>query len=125
MNSYNKNNSITQMPKEDDFLTKYGHYIGLFLSVVYIIGSLYYIIHEFKIIISDIKDNNKDRWFHLMPVIILLLGSGNIIYYALNYHNPDYKKVNNTVFHISMTPIYLILIIIYVMAMSNRPIYLI
>ena len=40
-----KNNSITQMPKEDDFLTKYGHYIGLFLSAVYIIGILYYIIH--------------------------------------------------------------------------------
>jgi hypothetical protein len=100
-------------------------FIGIFLSIIWLLGSLYYIILEFKIIITDIKDNNKDSWLYLIPVILLLLGSGNIIYYALNYHNPDYKKVNNTVFHISMTPIYLILIIIYVMAMSRRPIYLI
>lgn len=80
---------------------------------------MYYIILEFKKIITDIKDNNKDSWLYLIPVILLLLGSGNIIYYALNYHNPDYKKVNNTVFHISMTPIYLNLII-YFMAMSGR-----
>jgi hypothetical protein len=119
MNSYNKGKAVGNAAdgtanaiQNGGFFEEYGTYIGLFLSAIYIIGSIYYMysIHNSKNI------SKKD---YILPILFILLGVIDIMYFIFNMNNTDKKHINNIVGHISMTPIYILIIFIFIAMMSS------
>ena len=115
MNSYYKSKAVGNLAdntstsiKDSGFFEDYGAYIGLFLSAIYIIGSIYsiYSLHKSK-------DGSKKEYY-IIPILFLLLGIIDILYFVLNMNNTNMKQVNNVVGHISMIPIYILIVVIFI-----------
>lgn len=98
--------------QKSGFFEDYGTYIGLPLSAFYIIFSIYYMysIHNSKNI------SKKD---YILPILFILLGVIDILYFIFNMNSADIKPVNNIVGHISMIPMYMFAIAVCVGVMSN------
>jgi hypothetical protein len=115
MNSYYKSKAVGNVAdntatsiKNSDFFEDYGTYIGLFLSSIYIIGSIYciYSLHKSK-------DGSKKEYY-IIPILFILLGIIDILYFVFNMNNTNMKQVNNVVGHISMIPIYILIVVIFI-----------
>lgn len=108
MNTYYKSKTVGNLAdntatsiKDSGFFEDYGAYIGLFLSAIYIIGSIYsiYSLHKSK-------DGSKKEYY-IIPILFILLGIIDILYFVFNTNNTNMKQVNNVVGHISMIQIYI------------------
>ena len=116
-NNYSRNNdyddSITPEPIDKNPIEKHGAYIGLVMSAIWLIVAILGFI-------SIRKGKEISKFFYLLPIFLLLLAISNISYFYIEKNNLDVNYVNNYIFHISMIPIYIILIIICTAAMSHH-----
>jgi hypothetical protein len=96
-----------------DIITTYGFIIGTFINIVWI-GLGIYLIEEK----SNIDWFKTDKWYTYAPSIALFLTAiGNMIFY---YYSKQDKKDKDTYYaNISLTPLY-ISIIIFLMLIPNR-----
>ena len=113
MNSYLRTKAISNNAdslQKSGFFDNYGDKLGLFFSIIWIIAGSYIIYLKYKDNSNLQKSSKKD---YIIPIIILLLGIIVIsLYFILNMNNVDEKITNNVVGHISLTPIYLLIIAI-------------
>jgi hypothetical protein len=115
MNSYYKTKAVGSLAdnaatsiNNSGFFEDYGTYIGLFLSAIYIIGSIYFIYSLYK------SEDGSKKEYYIIPILFLLLGIIDILYFVFNMNNTNMKQVNNIVGHISMIPIYLLIVAILI-----------
>jgi hypothetical protein len=116
-NNYSRNNYsddlITPKPIEKNPIEKHGAYIGLVLSAIWLIIAIWGFIYIRK-------GKEISKFFYILPIFLLLLAISNISYFYIEKNNLDVNYVNNNIFHISMIPIYIILIIICIAGMSHH-----
>lgn len=107
MNSNNKNYSITPVPQINQ-LTEPFHYVGLFFSAIWIIIAIYCIISTKNInnkLIIGKTELPYSKYYYIIPILLLLLGIGNISYYIIERNSPNISSVNIYVFIISQVPL--------------------
>lgn len=110
--NYNYNNNfITPTPKpiEKNPIEKYGAYFGLFMSAIWIIVAIY-------AFIGISNDKKISKYSYIIPIFLLLLAISNISYFLIEQNNSNLDYVHTNIFHISMIPIYIVIIIIFASA---------